>query len=548
MFELRLRVLKIYSMSSLPQGWHGIPVPTRNSISSSTISAATPVSTTIRKKWNSPLSSEVPRSKLPAYKPSALRLHKSPVNGILPTRTNSKIPGTSSKNDVATCPTKPSPIKQLQNEIVKLKKELTTMKTENSILKVKVRRVDDENVQKSRQIEKLKVELKAAQKVDSTSSKKNKDSDLLLLRQKCLRLEGALKEKDLALKRLNNEASLKLEGRASRNSLTNFEAGDADDSNENCRTLKKNASAKTSFSRSSHSTKTEVSKLREMIHKLEKENQELQQLAKDKSEEVRRLKMHLRSRTYIKSPQTSESKTAFKVNPPTILESVPSVSKPNKPVPSLLKSKKPSPVQNVAKPPLIKKTSKVGISQVKKPNNENTPKALPRINSLPKKNKAEVNKGKANIHIEVLKTHSSEKQAAEMQAVKRPVIRPGKTFLASKLVVPNSLPMEPFENNIEDEVQRMRENIAAKKIQRSWRYHQKQHSKKDEQLNIQKALTFIVTSLKHHKLRKEKMSMLQKRKNISPRAKLGDESVIVEAIQTAARNLWEKQISVTPTN
>ncbi|GIX72568.1 uncharacterized protein CEXT_200931 [Caerostris extrusa] len=257
--------------------------------------------------------------------------------------------------------------------------------------------------------------------------------------------------------------------------------------------------------------------------------------------------MHLRSRTYIKSPQTSESKTAFKVSPPTILESVPSVSKPNKPVPSLLKSKKPASLQDVVKPPLIKKTSKVAIGQVKKPNNENTPKALPRINSLPRKNKVEVNKGKANTHNGVLKTRFIRK-AAEMQTVKRPVVRPGKTFLASKPVVPNSLPMEPFENNIEDEVQKMRENIAAKKIQRSWRNHQRQHSRKDEQLNIQKALTFIVTSLKHHKLRKEKMNLLQKRKNISPRAKLGDESVIVEAIQTAARNLWEKQISVTPTN
>lgn len=40
--------------------------------------------------------------------------------------------------------------------------------------------------------------------------------------------------------------------------------------------------AHTSLSRSSHSTKTEVAKLRDMIHKLEKENQELQQQVKDK--------------------------------------------------------------------------------------------------------------------------------------------------------------------------------------------------------------------------------------------------------------------------
>lgn len=43
--------------------------------------------------------------------------------------------------------------------------ELSTAKAENSILKAKVRRVDDENVQKGRQIEKLRVEIKALQKV-----------------------------------------------------------------------------------------------------------------------------------------------------------------------------------------------------------------------------------------------------------------------------------------------------------------------------------------------------------------------------------------------
>ncbi|CAL1278766.1 unnamed protein product, partial [Larinioides sclopetarius] len=219
-------------MSSLPQGWHGIPVPTRNGLSSSATSAST-VPTTIRKKWNSPLSNEVPRSKLPAYKPSTVRLHKSPVNGILPTRNVSKTSGPVPKNDATTGPPKPSPTKQYQNEIAKIKKELTTLKTENSILKVKVRRVDDENVQKSRQIEKLKVELKAAQKVESSNSKKSKDSELLVLRQKCLRLEGALKEKDLALKRLNNEAFLKLEGTASRNSTTNLALGDGEDAKQN---------------------------------------------------------------------------------------------------------------------------------------------------------------------------------------------------------------------------------------------------------------------------------------------------------------------------
>ncbi|GFU45144.1 uncharacterized protein TNCV_4235901 [Trichonephila clavipes] len=367
------------SVSSLPQGWHGIPVPTRNSISSSVTAATAAVPTTIRKKWNSPLSNEVPRSKLPAYKPSNLRLHKNPVNGTIPPRTYTKASSSVPKSDAASSPPKASPTKQYQNEIAKLKKELATIKTENSILKVKVRRVDDENLQKSRQIEKLRVELKAAQK------------ELLLLRQKCLRLEGALKEKDLALKRLNNEASLRLEGTVSRNSNTRLEVGDIEDTkqdklNETVRVFGKTFSAGHSLPRSSHSTKTEVAKLREMIHKLEKENQELQQQVKDKGEEIRRLKMHLRSRTYVKSPQNSESKTVLKVTPTSKSEPVPNSSKSHKSTSIISKSSNPVSIHKPVKPQnLSTQTIKVSRNPVNRNNIQNVPKTLPKVqNSLQK--------------------------------------------------------------------------------------------------------------------------------------------------------------------
>ncbi|XP_055925369.1 uncharacterized protein LOC129957194 isoform X2 [Argiope bruennichi] len=574
-------------MSSLPQGWHGIPVPTRNGISSMVASAAATVPTTIRKKWNSPMSNEVPRSKLPAYRPSTVRLHKSPVNGMLPTRNISKTSCPVPKNDATTGPPKPSPTKQYQNEIAKLKKELTTLKTENSILKVKVRRVDDENVQKSRQIEKLKVELKAAQKVESSNSKKSKDSELLVLRQKCLRLEGALKEKDLALKRLNNEASLKLEGTASRNSITNLAVGDGDDTksnklNEICRNSVKPGTAQTSLSRSSHSTKTEVAKLREMIHKLEKENQELQQQVKDKGEEIRRLKMHLRSRTYIKSPQTSDSKNVFKVNPTSKLDSVPNISKPSKPVPGTLKANKPVSTPPTKRPSITTKAPKIAVNQAKKPDIQSTPKPISRTNNLAQRNSIAVKKqktdGKCNGD---LKSHPVKKQANETHP-KLPVTRPRKVTAPSKMI-PNSERKNSSENkidsalenkmvdslesrqdessenrkddtleneffNIDDKVKEMRENIAAKKIQRSWRDHQKRHSGKHDQQSIQKALTFIVTSLKHHKLRKEKIGMLRRRKNLSPRIKAEDDSAIVAAVQAAVKSIWEKEMSITPVN
>ncbi|GBM45151.1 hypothetical protein AVEN_241435-2 [Araneus ventricosus] len=562
--------LTLENVSSLPQGWHGIPVPTRNGLSSAT-SAASTVPTTIRKKWNSPLSNEVPRSKLPAYKPSTVRLHKSPVNGILPTRNVSKTSCPVPKNDASTTgPPKPSPTKQYQNEIAKFKKELTTLKTENSILKVKVRRVDDENMQKSRQIEKLKVELKAAQKVESSNSKKSKDSELLVLRQKCLRLEGALKEKDLALKRLNNEASLKLEGTASRNSTTNLAAGDGDDAkqnklNETFRTSGKPGTAQTSLPRSSHSTKTEVAKLREIIHKLEKENQELQQQVKDKGEEIRRLKMHLRSRTYIKSPQTSDSKNNIKVNPTSILESVPNISKSSKPVPGALKSNKPISTTEISKRPSITtKAPRIAASHSKKPDIQSTPKPIPRTNNLAQRSSIAVKKQKTDVKcIGDLKSHPVKKQTNDTHQ-KLPVTRPRKVTAPTKQIPSNSEGKISLENkikdtlekkidNIDDKVRKMRESIAAKKIQRSWRDHQKRvntfsHSRKNDQQNIQKALTFIVTSLKHHKLRKEKINMLRKRKNLSPRIKTDDDSAIVEAVQAAAKNIWGKEISITPVN
>ncbi|GFU05831.1 uncharacterized protein NPIL_120042 [Nephila pilipes] len=537
------------NMSSLPQGWHGIPVPTRNGISS--VTAAT-VPTTIRKKWNSPLSNEVPRSRLPAYKPSNLRLHKNPVNGTIPPRTFTKSSCPVPKSDVATSPPKPSPTKQYQTEIAKLKKELTTIKTENSILKVKVRRVDDENLQKSRQIEKLRVELKAAQKVESTNSKKSKDSELLLLRQKCLRLEGALKEKDLALKRLNNEASLKLERTISRNSITRLEVGDIEDAkqdklNETIRIFGKTSSAGHAISRSNHSTKTEVAKLREMIHKLEKENQDLQQLVKDKGEEIRQLKMHLRSRTYVKSPQNSESKTTVKVNLTSKSEPVPNPSISSKPTFNTLKSNNPVPIQKPIKPRnTSKQTTKITGNSVKKTNVQNIPKTLPKMqNSLQKHDI--VKKQKANILCNGIPKSTAVKRQVNVPKSVLPVTRPRKSLPSTKPVISNFEGIENSENNIADEVQKMRENIAAKRIQRSWRDHQKRNFKKGDHQNLQKALTFIVTSLKHHKLRKEKMNMLQKRKNISPRMKVDDTS-IVEAVQTAAKNIWEKEIGVINSN
>ncbi|KAF8789698.1 hypothetical protein HNY73_007618 [Argiope bruennichi] len=448
------------------------------------------------------MSNEVPRSKLPAYRPSTVRLHKSPVNGILPTRNISKTSCPVPKNDATTGPPKPSPTKQYQNEIAKLKKELTTLKTENSILKVKVRRVDDENVQKSRQIEKLKVELKAAQKVESSNSKKSKDSELLVLRQKCLRLEGALKEKDLALKRLNNEASLKLEGTASRNSITNLAAGDGDDTkwnklNEICRNSVKPGTAQTSLSRSSHSTKTEVAKLREMIHKLEKENQELQQQVKDKGFKYLTIKTENLLYRMILNGSNCYTGNEFGTLSSDVKCNIQDYN-----------ANETHPKLPVTRPRKVTAPSKMIPNSERKNSSEN-----------------KIDSALENKMVDSLESRQDE---------------------SSENRKDDTLENEFF--NIDDKVKEMRENIAAKKIQRSWRDHQKRHSGKHDQQSIQKALTFIVTSLKHHKLRKEKIGMLRRRKNLSPRIKAEDDSAIVATVQAAVKSIWEKEMSITPVN
>lgn len=62
----------LIAVSSLPQGWHGISGPSKPVSGSGGVSGSS-VPVTIRKKWNSPLSSNVPQTRLPSYKSSNLR-------------------------------------------------------------------------------------------------------------------------------------------------------------------------------------------------------------------------------------------------------------------------------------------------------------------------------------------------------------------------------------------------------------------------------------------------------------------------------------------
>ncbi|XP_054713751.1 leucine zipper protein 1-like [Uloborus diversus] len=477
--------MKHIQLSSLPQGWHNIPGP---SLTGPAKMSNSSVPTTIRKKWNSSLSTEVPKSKLPSYKTSNLRMQNPSSGGKLMqngTSTASRLSYPAPSNKLPPSPAKPSVNKEYQAEIAKLRKELTTIKAENLILKAKVRRVDDESDFKSRQIEKLRAELKSLQKVEAASNKKNKDSELLLLRRKCLQLEGSLKEKDLALKKLQYEMSKKDDqSKTSAKDLCTeiyskkvAETG----SSKPQKPIARESSSSATLTRVSQSLKLEVMKLRDMIHKLEKENQDLQQQVKENGQENRRLKMQLKKENQVSSQQIPKPKGTSNITKSNLENHVPN---------HLVKPKvvQKSNVPNQKSTTNLKASTNAALREIR------VPRTLP-LKISPQDN-SNVAKNKYNKTTSISQTR--------------------------KIVL-----------------QKKQKNIAAKKIQQGWREHQKRCLRRPDKQNEDRALTFIVSCLKHHALRKDKLNCLTKKGNSS---KLTDESdsVFAQAIQSAKMRIWNK--------
>ncbi|XP_018410970.1 PREDICTED: IQ domain-containing protein E [Nanorana parkeri] len=94
----------------------------------------------------------------------------------------------------------------MYDEILDLKKTLQAQKSENDIMKTKLRRLEEENTRKDRQIEQL---LDPSRSSDFTRSLVDKRSDNSLLvnnlKQKVLKLEKQCKEKESALSKLQTE-------------------------------------------------------------------------------------------------------------------------------------------------------------------------------------------------------------------------------------------------------------------------------------------------------------------------------------------------------
>ncbi|KFM81167.1 hypothetical protein X975_10441, partial [Stegodyphus mimosarum] len=262
-----------------------------------------------------------------------------------------------------------------------------------------------------------------------------------------------------------------------------------------------------------------------MIHKLEKENQELQQQAKVNGQEVRRLKMQLKNKDRFSSQNASIPKHSVQNEPlkTEVTKTVPNITKTLKETPTRLKLVK-APVGKIPLPQNISKT----FSKTEKRNSvkqdalKNEKRTVPSLGA---------------------KDFAPKKQVKKVS--KLPVTKAGSTFVVTKPIVHKSSVKQnqqshmPAEINVEEKIQEMRENIAAKKIQRSWRDHQKRNLAKTGFQNVEKAMAFIVASMKHHRQLKEKLNLLIKTRNLLNTMQKNDNDDIVHAVQVTVKKVWE---------
>ncbi|XP_048870321.1 IQ domain-containing protein E isoform X2 [Brienomyrus brachyistius] len=94
----------------------------------------------------------------------------------------------------------------MYDEIIELKKCLQAHKSENDVMKTRIRRLEEENSKKEKQIEQLLDPIKGSEYTRSLVDKKNDLSSVYYgLKQKILKLEQQCKEKDTALNKLQSD-------------------------------------------------------------------------------------------------------------------------------------------------------------------------------------------------------------------------------------------------------------------------------------------------------------------------------------------------------
>ncbi|XP_073504251.1 IQ domain-containing protein E isoform X2 [Phyllobates terribilis] len=134
-----------------------------------------------------------PGSSTPEYLKEALGMKKPKYSRCA---SNGYIPGTPDFKEK----------EDMYDQILDLKKMLQAQKSETDVMKTKLRRSEEENNRKDRQIEQLLDPTRSSEFARSLVDKKN-DSSLVVnnLRQKILKLEKQCKEKDNALSKLQSE-------------------------------------------------------------------------------------------------------------------------------------------------------------------------------------------------------------------------------------------------------------------------------------------------------------------------------------------------------
>lgn len=247
--------------SSLPQGWHASPTRTGTS------RPTTAVAPTVK-----PMTAPAPRRQWNAvqrHAPSTeqRRRNVGSSENERPSRTSTAI------------------VERLRTEVAALQRTITNFRAENQSLKAKAKRLEEESLRRARQIDKLV--LASEQTKSVAASEKKKDGEAMnLLKQKCLKLERSLREKENALRRIHSAEK----------HIPRTQASQVTSLPQTRRQMSKELPHKATGV-SSSTLEVELSRLRDSLHRLTEENRRMAQHLKEKEQELRQLKQQLRQRT-----------------------------------------------------------------------------------------------------------------------------------------------------------------------------------------------------------------------------------------------------------
>lgn len=226
-----------------------------------------------------PASATTKPSPAPGSRHSNANAAKTPaVNGNL----TNKEPRARSPNSSARMATE-----KLRQEAAALQKRVAQFRAENQGFKAKIKRLEEECARKTRQLEKLTQVSK--DKMAAAQEQRKGDE---ALKQKCARLEMQLREKEDKLKKLQNAQQRR--------------------SSETATPERQRPSKSRLTSSQPRGSSAELVKLREQMDRISQENRRFSLQLKEKDQEIRRLKSQLQpapARTPVKTPVKTTPRT-----------------------------------------------------------------------------------------------------------------------------------------------------------------------------------------------------------------------------------------------